>query len=74
MSQIVNAILLIITDQYLAGLERCSSGLFLVNLNDVILLHLQGLGSLVIVNSPSVKQEPGHDGCSLYKLVLIGLT
>ena len=52
-------ILLIIygSDGDVGGLER-SSGLLLVHLNDVILLHLQGLGSLVIVDSPSVKQEP----------------
>ena len=34
-----------------------SSSLFLVDLNDVVLFHLQGLGSLVVVDTTSVEEE-----------------
>ena len=38
-------------------------GLLLVHLDNVVLLHLQGLGGLVIVDAAAVKQEPeGGDG------------
>ena len=36
------------------------TGLFLVHLNHVVLLHLQRLWGLVIVDPTSVKQEPAH--------------
>jgi len=39
------------------GVIRSSSGLLLVNLNDIILFHLQSLGCLVIVDSSSVEEE-----------------
>merc|ERR550519_595944 len=35
-----------------------SARLFLVNLDDIILLHLQSLRSLVIIDPPSIEQEP----------------
>ena len=34
-----------------------SSSLFLVHLNDVILLHLQGLRGLVVIDAAAVKQK-----------------
>ena len=34
-----------------------TSSLFLVNLNDIVLFHLQSLGSLVIVDTTSIKEE-----------------
>ena len=34
--------------------------LLLVHLDDVVLLHLQGLRGLVIVDPPSVEQEPAQ--------------
>ena len=38
-------------------------GLLLVHLDNVVLLHLQGLRSLVIVDAAAVKKEPeGGDG------------
>merc|ERR1719336_3105228 len=40
-----------------------ASRLLLVDLDDVILLHLQGLGRLVVVDAPAVKEEAeGGDG------------
>merc|ERR1740129_2119304 len=40
-----------------------SAGLLLVHLDDIVLLHFQGLWGLVIVNAASVKQETeGGDG------------
>ena len=35
-----------------------SSSLFLVDLNDVVLLHLQSFRSLVVIDAATVKQEP----------------
>merc|ERR1739838_304021 len=34
-----------------------TSSLFLVNLNDIVLLHLQGLGVLIIIDPSSIKQK-----------------
>ena len=34
-----------------------AASLLLIHLNDVILLHLQGLGRLVVVNASSVEEE-----------------
>merc|ERR1719193_2883121 len=46
-------------------LVEVAARLLLVDLYDVILFHLQGLGSLVIVDPPPVEQEPeGTDGDS----------
>ena len=39
-------------------LAEASPGLLLVDLNDVVLLHLQGLGGLVVVDTAAVEQEP----------------
>merc|ERR1719318_2118587 len=48
----------------LSRLKRTSKAarLFLVNLDDVILLHLEGFRGFVIVDAPPVKEEPeaGH--------------
>ena len=35
-----------------------ASCLFLVDLNDVVLLHLQSFRSLVVIDAATVKQEP----------------
>ena len=35
-----------------------SSGLFLVNFDDVVLLHLEGLGRFVVVDPPSIEEKP----------------
>merc|ERR1739838_1239704 len=34
-----------------------TSGLFLVNLNDIVLLHLEGLGVFIIIDPSSIKEE-----------------
>ena len=48
-----------VSDETLGG----TPGLLLIHLDDVVLLHLQGLGGLVIVDAAAVKQEPeGGDG------------
>ena len=40
-----------------------SSGLLLVDLDDVVLLHLEGLGRLVVVDAAAVEEEAeGGDG------------
>ena len=40
-----------------------AAGLLLINLDDIVLLHLQGLRGLVVVDPAAVKQEPeGGDG------------
>merc|ERR1719319_844591 len=61
------------------GVIRSSSGLLLVNLNDIILFHLQSLGCLVIVDSSSVEEESeGSDwdtnplGVGLFQLTHLG--
>ena len=42
-----------------------AASLLLVHLDNVVLLHLQGLGGLIIVDAAAVKQETG---------MIIGLT
>merc|ERR1719195_266262 len=45
------------------ALSPRSSRLLLVDLDDVVLLHFEGLGCLVVVDPPAVKEEPqGGDG------------
>ena len=39
-----------------------SAGLFLVNLDHIVLLHLQGLRGLVVVDPATVEQEPVEGG------------
>ena len=41
-------------------LSESSARLLLVDLNHIVLLHLQSLGGLVVVESAPVKQEPGY--------------
>ena len=40
-------------------LRSAAAGLLLVHLDHIVLLHLQRLGSLVIVDPPAIEQEPG---------------
>ena len=42
--------------------------LFLVHLDDIVLLHLQRLRGLVVVDAPSVEEEPANDKVSNGKL------
>ena len=48
---------------YQRQIQNCSepSRLLLINLDHVILLHLQSLGGFIIVDSTSVKQKPGRE-------------
>jgi len=44
--------------QQLHAAAAAASGLFLIHLDDVIVLHLQRLGRLVIVDAAAVEQKP----------------
>ena len=45
-----------------------AAGLLLVDLNDVILLHLESFRSFIVVDAPPVKQKPEKNNFKLWLL------
>ena len=48
----------IFTIPFYGGLNKPSTSLLLIDLDHIILLHLQGLRVLVVIDSPAIEEEP----------------
>ena len=51
------------------SLTHRTTRLLLIDLDDIVLFHLQSLGSFIVIYSPSVKQKPEIDFDHIYATI-----